>query len=305
MKNFLEGVINRNKDICELGKVADYIPGLSKANKSHLGICIIDSSGEIITAGDANVKFTLQSISKPLTLMLALLDRGEKYVFSKVGMEPTGDAFNSIRKLETSRMRKPFNPMINAGAIEVSSMIKGKDKIEKFNRVLDFIKLISENPNLEVNEDIYNGEKETGNRNRSMAYFLKGEGLISDDVEDVLDIYFKQCSIEVTAIDLAKIGLFLARGGVLSNGERVVSEHIATIAKTLMVTCGMYDGSGEFAIKVGIPSKSGVGGGILCTLPNKMGIGVFGPALDQKGNSIAGIAILEEIAENFKFSIFN
>ena len=305
MKNFLEGVINRNKDICELGKVADYIPGLSKANKSHLGICIIDSSGEIITAGDANVKFTLQSISKPLTLMLALLDRGEKYVFSKVGMEPTGDAFNSIRKLETSRMRKPFNPMINAGAIEVSSMIKGKDKIEKFNRVLDFIKLISENPNLEVNEDIYNGEKETGNRNRSMAYFLKGEGLISDDVEDVLDIYFKQCSIEVTAIDLAKIGLFLARGGVLSNGKRIVSEHIATIAKTLMVTCGMYDGSGEFAIKVGIPSKSGVGGGILCTLPNKMGIGVFGPALDQKGNSIAGIAILEEIAENFKFSIFN
>ena len=237
--------------------------------------------------------------------MLALLDRGEKYVFSKVGMEPTGDAFNSIRKLETSRMRKPFNPMINAGAIEVSSMIKGKDKIEKFNRVLDFIKLISENPNLEVNEDIYNGEKETGNRNRSMAYFLKGEGLISDDVEDVLDIYFKQCSIEVTAIDVAKIGLFLARGGVLSNGKRIVSEHIATIAKTLMVTCGMYDGSGEFAIKVGIPSKSGVGGGILCTLPNKMGIGVFGPALDQKGNSIAGIAILEEIAENFKFSIFN
>lgn len=305
MKSFLEGVINRNKYMCELGKVADYIPGLSTANKSHLGICIIDTSGEIVIAGDADIKFTLQSISKPLTLMLALLDRGEKYVFSKVGMEPSGDAFNSIRKLETGRMRKPFNPMINAGAIEVCSMIKGKDSSEKFERVLNFIRLISENNNLKVNEDIYSGEKETGNKNRSMAYFLKGEGLITGDVEDVLDIYFKQCSIEVTAIDLAKIGLFLAREGVLKNGDRIVSEHIATIAKTLMTTCGMYDGSGEFAIKVGIPSKSGVGGGILSVIPGKMGVGIFGPSLDLKGNSIGGIAVLEEIAENFKFSIFN
>ncbi len=305
MKSFLEGVINRNRYICELGKVADYILGLSSADKNHLGICIMDVSGEIVMAGDFDIKFTLQSISKPLTLMLALLDRGEKYVFSKVGMEPSGDAFNSIRKLETGRMRKPFNPMINAGAIEVCSMIEGKNSEEKFERVLNFIKLISGNDTLKVNENIYNGEKETGNKNRSMAYFLKGEGLIAGDVEEVLDIYFKQCSIEVTAMDLAKIGLFLARGGVLDNGQRVVSEHIATIVKTLMVTCDMYDGSGEFAIKVGIPSKSGVGGGILSVIPGKMGIGVFGPALDLKGNSIGGIAILEEIAENFKFSIFN
>ncbi|MBC2850408.1 glutaminase A [Cetobacterium sp. 8H] len=305
MKNFLDGIINRNKYICENGKVADYIPGLSSANKNHLGICVIDNDGTLLKSGDSEVKFTIQSISKPLTLMLALLDRGEKYVFSKVGMEPTGDAFNSIRKLETGRMRKPFNPMINAGAIEICSMIKGHSGEEKFNRVLDFFRLISENPNLEINDEIYQGEKETGNRNRSMAYFLKGEGLITGDVEEVLDIYFKQCSIEVTAVDLAKIGLFLAKGGVLSSGERVVSEHIATIAKTLMATCGMYDGSGEFAIKVGIPSKSGVGGGILSVVPGKMGIGVFGPSLDQKGNSIAGIAVLEEIAENFKFSIFN
>nr|WP_307775318.1 glutaminase A [uncultured Cetobacterium sp.] len=304
MKTFLNGVVNRNKEKCELGKVADYIPGLTHANKGHLGVCIIDDSGEIVKAGDTDVKFTIQSISKPLTLMLALLDRGEKYVFSKVGMEPTGDAFNSIRKLETGRMRKPFNPMINAGAIEVCSMIKGETGEEKFQRVLDFFRLISENPELEVDEEIYLGEKETGNRNRAMAYFLKGEGLITGDVEEVLDVYFKQCSIKVTADDLARIGLFLARGGVLSTGERVVSEHIATIAKTLMVTCGMYDGSGEFAIKVGIPSKSGVGGGILSVVPGKMGIGVFGPALDVKGNSIAGIAVLEELAENFKFSIF-
>lgn len=176
MKSFLEGVINKNKYMCELGKIADYIPDLSTANKNHLGICIIDTSEEIVIAGD---------------------------------------------------------------------------------------------------------------------------------VEDVLDVYFKQCSIEVTAIDLAKIGLFLARGGVLENGYRVVSEHIATIAKTLMMTCGMYDGSDEFAIKVGIPSKSDVSGRILSVIPEKMGIGVFGPSLDLKEISIGGIAVLEEIAENFKFSIFN
>ncbi|WP_297488718.1 glutaminase A [uncultured Cetobacterium sp.] len=304
MKNFLEGVINRNNDKSDMGKVADYIPGLSHANKNHIGICIINSNNEITQAGDTNIKFTIQSISKPLTLMLALLDRGEKYVFSKVGMESTGDAFNSIKKLETGKMRKPFNPMINAGAIEVCSMIKGEDGEKKFKRVLDFFRIISENNTLNINEEVFLGEKETGNRNRAMGYFLKGEGLITGDVEEVLDIYFKQCSIEITAIDLAKIGLFLARGGVLSTGERIVSEHIATIAKTLMATCGMYDGSGEFAIKVGIPSKSGVGGGILSVVPGKMGIGVFGPALDTKGNSIAGIAVLEEIAENFKFSIF-
>lgn len=304
MKNFLEGVINRNREKSDMGKVADYIPGLSHANKNHIGICIIDQDNSIVQAGDTNIKFTIQSISKPLTLMLALLDRGEKYVFSKVGMESTGDAFNSIKKLETGKMRKPFNPMINAGAIEVCSMIKGENGEEKFQRVLNFFRTISENENLNINKEIFLGEKETGNRNRAMGYFLKGEGLISGDVEEVLDIYFKQCSIEVTAVDLAKIGLFLAKGGVLSTGERVVSEHIATIAKTLMVTCGMYDGSGEFAIKVGIPSKSGVGGGILSVVPGKMGIGVFGPSLDTKGNSIAGIALLEEIAENFKFSIF-
>lgn len=304
MHVYLEGVLNRNREKCKMGKVADYIPGLSKANREHLGICIIDMDGEISKAGDYDVKFTIQSISKPLTLMLALLDRGEKYVFSKVGMEPSGDAFNSIKKLESSHSRKPFNPMINAGAIEVCSMIKGENGEEKFKRVLDFFRLISENPSLEVDMEVYESEKETGNRNRAMGYFLKGEGLISGDVEEVLDIYFKQCSVLVTAEDLARIATFLARGGVLSNGERVVSERIATIAKALMVTCGMYDGSGEFAIKVGVPSKSGVGGGILSVIPNKMGIGVFGPALDLKGNSIAGIAVLEELSEDFRFNIF-
>ncbi|MGL4402186.1 MAG: glutaminase A [Fusobacteriaceae bacterium] len=304
MEKYLETVINYHKYQTLHGSVANYIPGLSKANREHLGICLINDDG-CFSAGDTEVKFTIQSVSKPLSLMLAILDNGIEYVFSKVGMEPTGDAFNSIVKLETATtMKKPFNPMINAGAIEICSMIKGETAEVRFARILDFFRKISENPCLDINQEIYEGEKLTGNRNRAMGYLLKAEGLIEGDVEDALDIYFKQCSIEVTATDLAKFSMFLARNGITSNGERVVSEHVCKIIKTLMVTCGMYDGSGEYAVKVGIPSKSGVGGGIMAVVPGKMGIGVFGPSLDTKGNSIAGISVLADLASRLDLSIF-
>ncbi|MCS5421367.1 MULTISPECIES: glutaminase A [Psychrilyobacter] len=301
--DILYQLILANKDKCKGGKVADYIPGLKNANKENFGVCLIDNNNKVSCAGDYEKKFTIQSISKPLILMLAILDNGEDYIFSKIGMEPTGDPFNSIKKLETS-LSKPFNPMINAGAIAVSSMIKGSTSENKFNRVLDFIKKISENPNLDYDEDIYMGEKITGNKNRAMAYFMKNDGIIEGDVEEALDIYFKQCSIRVSAFDLAKIGLFLANNGVTSYGERVITEHTAKLIKSLMVTCGMYDGSGEFAVRVGIPAKSGVGGGILSLVPGKMGIGVYGPALDSKGNSIGGYALLEEMSKILSCSIF-
>jgi len=301
--NTLCNLILENKSKCKCGEVADYIPGLKSANKENFGVCIIDSENKVSHAGDFEKNFTIQSISKPLVLMLAILDNGEDYVFSKIGMEPTGDAFNSIKKLETC-VCKPFNPMINAGAIAVSGMIKGDTPEERFERILNFIRKISENPSLEYDEDIYIGEKTTGNRNRAMAYFMKNGGIIEGNVEEALDIYFKQCSINVTALDLAKIGLFLANDGVLSTGERIISVHIAKLVKSLMVTCGMYDGSGEFAVRVGIPAKSGVGGGILSLVPGKMGIGVYGPALDPKGNSIGGYALLEEISKILSCSIF-
>jgi glutaminase len=183
-------------------------------------------------------------------------------------------------------------------------MIKGNNKEDKFNRLLDFLKLITENEALTYNEEIYLGEKETGNRNRAMGYFMKDQGVIESCVEDSLDVYFKQCSIEVTTIDLAKIGLFLARNGRLSNGEKIISDYEAKIVKSLMMTCGMYDGSGEFALKVGIPSKSGVGGGIVSVAPNKMGIGIYGPSLDKKGNSIGGDGMLEDLSKELELSIF-
>lgn len=304
MQDLLTKLIKKNVPFTKEGNVANYIPELDKAPKDALGVCIVDNDGNQYCAGDCDTKFTVQSISKIVSLMLAILDYGEEYVFSKVGMEPTGDPFNSIRKLESSSKKKPFNPMINAGAIAVCSMIKGKDAREKFQRLLDFFRLISEDDTLDVNYKIYCGESETGNRNRSMGYFLKGEGIIEGDVEDALTVYFKQCSIEVTAYTIAKIGLFLANNGRLSTGQQVITPRIATIVKTLMVTCGTYDSSGEVAVRVGIPCKSGVGGGIVAVVPGKLGIGVYGPSLDSKGNSIAGLHLLEDLSNELKLSIF-
>ena len=304
MKELLDKLIEKNIPETKLGTVANYIPELDKARKDALGIYIIDNEGNEYFSGDYDIKFTIQSISKIVALMLAILDNGEEYVFSKVGMEPTGDPFNSITKLETSGEKKPYNPLINAGAIAISSMIKGKDARDKFQRLLEFFRKISEDETLDVNYKIYCGESETGNRNRAMGYFLKGDGIIEGNVEDALDVYFKQCSIEITAKTLARMGLFLANNGKLSTGEEVINQRIATIVKTLMVTCGMYDSSGEFAVRAGIPSKSGVGGGILSVVPGKMGIGVYGPSLDKKGNSIAGVTLLEDLSKELNLTIF-
>ncbi|OQY41433.1 MAG: glutaminase A [Fusobacteriia bacterium 4572_74] len=304
MEILLDKIIKKNKIKTKFGTVASYIPGLNKAKKEDLGICLLDMDGNKYMCGNYNKKFTIQSVSKPIALMLAMLDNGVDYVFSKVGTEPTGDAFNSIIRLETATVKKPYNPMINAGAIAVSSMIKGENKEDKFKRLLEFFKLITENNTLTFNEEIYSGENRTGHKNRAMAYFMKDQGIIESSVEDGLDVYFKQCSIEVTAVDLAMIGMFLARNGSLSTGEKIISDYEAKAIKSLMMTCGMYDGSGEFALKVGIPSKSGVGGGIMSVLPNKLGIGIYGPSLDKKGNSIGGDGILEDLSKKLNLSIF-
>lgn len=304
MQELLNKLVKKNMVLTKDGRVADYIPELDKAKKDALGVCILDNEGNRYTAGDWEIKFTVQSISKLVTLMLAILDNGEEFVFSKVGMEPSGDPFNSIRKLETSSKKKPYNPMINAGAIAVAAMIKGKDAREKFQRVLDFFKKITEDETLDVNYKIYCGESETGNKNRAMGYFLKNDGIIEGNVEDALEVYFKQCSVEVTAYTLAKLGLFLANNGCTSTGEQILTPRISTIIKTLMITCGTYDMSGEVAVRVGIPCKSGVGGGIVAVSPGKLGIGVYGPSLDAKGNSIGGIHLLEDLSRELKLSIF-
>jgi glutaminase len=265
----------------------------------------MDVQGQSASAGDTGLSFTMQSISKVFTLILALMDNGEDVVFDKVGMEPTGDNFNSMLKLELVQPGIPFNPLINAGAIAISSLIAGSNPAEKSARVLGFLRQLSNNSSLSYDLDVYRSEKDTANLNRSMAYFLKDNGVLQGQVEDVLDVYFRHCSVSVTCADLAQMALVLAHNGKNPlNGEELIPRRYVQIAKTFMITCGMYNASGEFAIQVGLPAKSGVSGGILTMVPGRYGIGLVGPSLNRKGNSIAGVALLEAISQEFDWSLF-
>ncbi len=305
MFNLLNTLVEKNKIYVKEGKVASYIPALSKANEDDLGIYVVDSRGKEYYSGDYEKKFTMQSISKIVSLILAIRDNGRYNVFKKVDVEPTGMGFNSIVNLEASDTGKPYNPMINAGAIVTTSLIDGNSPEEKLQKILEFMKAVTNNENIDVNEEVYLSEKETGNRNRALAYFMKSTGVLEGDVEEILDLYFKQCSIEVTAKDLARFGAVLANDGVIPwTNEKIIPKEVCRIVKTIMVTCGMYDASGEFAVNVGIPAKSGVGGGILATVPRKFGIGIYGPSLDEKGNSIAGIKLIKDLSNELDLSIF-
>ena len=305
MFSLLNTLVEKNKKYGREGKVASYIPALKEANPNDLGIYVVDSKGKEYYSGDYNKKFTIQSISKIVSLILAIRDNGTYNVFKKVDVEPTGMGLNSIVNLEASDSGKPYNPMINAGAIVTTSLIDGKDIDEKLEKILDFMRTVTNNDDITVNERVYLSEKETGNRNRALAYFMKSKGALEGDVEDILDLYFKQCSIEVTAKDLARFGAVLANDGVIPwTNEKFIPKDVCRIVKTIMVTCGMYDASGDFAVNVGIPAKSGVGGGIIATVPRKYGIGIYGPSLDEKGNSIAGINLIKDLSKELDLSIF-
>ena len=195
--------------------------------------------------------------------------------------------------------------MINAGAIVTTSLIFGENEEHKLQRILNFLRRATNNPTIDINREIYESEKATGDRNRSLAYFMKSSNILEGNVEEILDLYFKQCSIEATAKDLAMFSAVIANDGIAPwNDEVLVSREVCRIVKTIMVTCGMYDASGEFAVHVGVPAKSGVGGGIIATVPRRFGIGIYGPALDDKGNSIGGIHILKDLSEELELSIF-
>ncbi|OAT72600.1 glutaminase A [Parageobacillus thermoglucosidasius] len=301
----LEQFVKQAKQYARYGKVADYIPALGKANPNDLSIAIYTPDGSVIDAGDTTDKVTLQSISKIIALALVLTDHGEKKVFQKVGMEPTGDPFHSIAKLEEVQPAKPLNPMINAGALAVTHMINGASVEERFWRLLQFVRKLAGNPEISYSKEVAKSEFETAFLNRSLCYFLKQHGIINEDVEELMDLYTKQCAIEMTCVDLARIGLVFAMDGrdPLA-GEQIMPPDVARICKTFMVTCGMYNASGEFAIKIGIPAKSGVSGGILAAVPGRFGIGIFGPALDDKGNSITGMKLLELLSQTYSLSIF-
>lgn len=304
MEKILEKIISKNRSLTKEGKVADYIPALKKANPNHIGISIVDTEGNIYKFGDYNFKFTMQSISKVLSLMLALMDHGQDYVFKRVGYEGTDEPFNSLYKLDLPHIMKPTNPMMNAGAIVTTSLVKGKTG-ERFDRILNLIRKISKNSQITYNEEVYLSEKATGDKNRALANMMRTRGMLEGDVEEILDDYFKQCSIEVNAVDLANIGAFLAKGckGLESYGN-ITKEKLTSILVGIMNNCGMYNFSGEYAVEVGIPSKSGVSGGIMGVVPSKMGIGVYSPALDEYGNSRAGYGIMKDLSEELNLKLF-
>ena len=285
----------------ELGEPASYIPELGKADKRQLGACIFALDGNRYSVGDTRVRFSIQSISKVITLAAALERRGFATVFDQVGMEPSGDAFNSLVRLEISESH-PSNPMINSGAIAVSSYLA---PVISFEEMLSFTRLLCMDADITLDERVFRSEMSNISRNRAIAYLLENKGVIHSDVEQALEFYVKMCSLSVTAESLAGFGQLLANGGVEpATGKRLLGAETVRVVKTIMLTCGMYNASGEFAVRVGLPSKSGVGGGILSVADRRMGIGIFGPALDEKGNSVAGERVLETLSRQLKLHIF-
>jgi glutaminase len=303
--NELQQLVDIAKKYTKEGKAADYIPALKNADINDLSVALYYPDGTCYSAGDVRDSFTLQSVSKVISLALALMDRGQEYVFSCVGQEPTGDPFNSIIKLESNKPNKPLNPMINAGALAVTHMIAGNNVNHRLERLITFIQQLTGNQEVTYNKEVAKSEFETSYLNRALCYFMKQHEVINEDVEELMSLYTKQCAIEMHALDLARIGcVFAIDGKDPGTGKQIIPLQIARICKTFMVTCGMYNASGEFAIKVGIPAKSGVSGGIMGAVPGRFGIGIYGPALDEKGNSIAGMKLLEAMSQKYSLSMF-
>ena len=305
MEELLEQLIAECASYTKEGALANYIPELTKADPNKLGAYIISSDGKHYYSGDYMHPFTIQSIVKTILLLQALLDNGMESVSAKVGVEATGKPFDAINVSGQKLDSKNLNPMVNMGAILMCSLIQGDTYAEKFNRILELTRKLSGNPDISIDENVYLSEKKWGNKNRALAYLLKSNGMLDDDVEDVLDCYFKACSILVNCQDLARIASVFAQHGWCSVSEtQLFSPNYARYINATLVTSGMYDGSGEFALHVGFPAKSGVGGGIMGVIPHKMGIGVFSPALDKRGNSIAGVKVLAQMSQELDLSIF-
>lgn len=297
----LKDILEKNRSYYQQGKVADYIPELGKADSKSIALSVIDENGKVINVGDTDKKFTIQSISKIISLMIAVREKGEQNVFDKMGYFGTDKPFNHFSNLETTG--KPLNPMMNAGAILTTSLIDGEGE-EPFKKILEMVHYITKNSNINYSKEVYNSERETGHRNRGMFYIMKNSGLITGN-EEKLNNYFKQCSIEVTAEDLAKISYFFAHQCTRYDGDTTYKNaDIAQLVESQMLIAGMYEFSGEYARTVGLPSKSGVGGGITVSVPGKMGIGVYSPALDQHGNSLAGYHMILDLVEKYNLSLF-
>ncbi|PMI36518.1 glutaminase [Enterovibrio norvegicus] len=285
------------------GRVANYIPALESVSADKLGIAVCYNDGEIITAGDAQEAFSIQSISKVLSLTLALQNYQPAEIWQRVGKEPSGQAFNSMIQLEMEQ-GIPRNPFINAGALVVCDMLHSRLSAPR-QRMLEFVRMLSGNPHLCYDKSVANSEMEHSDRNASIAYLMRAFGNFDNDVMPVLSNYFHYCALRMSCVDLARTFNYLANKGLPLGAEKtIVSQTQSKQVNALLATCGLYDGAGEFAYRVGMPGKSGVGGGIVAIVPGEMSICVWSPELDLSGNSLAGTAALELLAERIGRSIF-
>jgi glutaminase len=284
------------------GAVANYIPELGKADPAHFGISLATLDGHVYEVGDSHIPFTIQSMSKPFVFALALDTLGAAKVESAIGVEPSGDPFNSIR---LNAENHPFNPMVNAGAIACSGLIheaKGDGAFELIRHALGRFA----GRELDVDEAVYASESATGDRNRAIAYLLRTNAVLTDRVDAVLDVYFRQCAVLVTARDIAVMAATLANRGVNPvTGEQVMTPYAIARTLSVMTSSGMYDYAGEWIYRVGIPAKSGVGGGILAALPARLGLGSYSPKLDKHGNSVRGIKVCEALSSHYDLHMLN
>src|SRR5438874_5955030 len=284
------------------GAVADYIPKLGKADPASFGISLATLDGHVYEVGDSRVPFTIQSMSKPFVFALALDLLGAGKVESAIGVEPSGDPFNSIRLNSDNH---PFNPMVNAGAIACTGLIqesKGDGAFEYIRQALGRFA----GRDLDIDQAVFASESATGDRNRAIGYLLRTSAVVKDDVGKVLEVYFRQCSVLVTARDIAIMAATLANRGVNPvTGEQVMTPYAISRTLSVMTSSGMYDYAGEWIYRIGIPAKSGVGGGILAALPARLGLGSYSPKLDKHGNSVRGIQVCEALSSHYDLHMLN
>ncbi|MGQ3676218.1 glutaminase [Xanthobacter sp. TB0139] len=300
----LDDVVSRMAARVRRGKVADYIPPLAEVDPQQFGIAVALNDGSVHVAGDADAPFSIQSVSKVFSLTLALGQVGDG-LWKRVGREPSGNAFNSIVQLEHEK-GIPRNPFINAGAIMVADvLLAGHKPRETIGEILHFVRALAQDDSITIDPLVARAEKATGFRNVALANYMKSFGTLDNEPEMVLGVYFHQCAMAMSCRQLAQAGGFLANGGRNPlTGFSVVAPERARRINAIMLTCGHYDGSGDFAFRVGLPSKSGVGGGILAILPGTASIAVWSPGLSEQGNSLLGTDALEFLSRRMGWSVF-
>lgn len=300
--SLLEKLITDVKPLLGQGKVADYIPALAQVDGNKLGIAVTMPDGTTIGAGDYQEPFSIQSISKVFSLTLALTLYEENEIWSRVGKEPSGHSFNSLVQVELER-GIPRNPFINAGALVIADLLQGRLCAPK-QRMLELVRHLSDNQNIRYDKVVAKSEFEHSARNAAIAYLMKSFGNFNYDVEQVLHSYFHFCAIRMSCADLSRAMMYLANKGRSLAGKQLISPVQARQLNALLATSGLYDGAGEFAYRVGMPGKSGVGGGIIAVIPGDMSVCVWSPELDVNGNSLAGTAMLEALSQSLGRSIF-